>query len=110
MNRPWYVFHSFVAVPHANSNLQRNAMDSVLADIDVEDPTAKVDSDKDMADVVPRAEQEQEKQKKDKKEKKKEKKEKKTQEEATEREKKKKRKHSEVNGEGEKKRHKKVKE
>ncbi|KAL2057812.1 hypothetical protein ABVK25_002196 [Lepraria finkii] len=103
-------FYDSGAAPTKNEQAMRNAMDSVLADIDVEDPTAKVDSDKDMADVVPRAEQEQEKQKKDKKEKKKEKKEKKTQEEATEREKKKKRKHSEVNGEGEKKRHKKVKE
>ena len=110
MNRLWYVFHSRVVIPHANSKAQRNAMDSVLADIDVEDPTAKVDSDEDMADVAPRAVQKQEKQKKDKKEKKKEKKEKKTQEEVTEGEKKKKRKHSEVNGEGEKKKHKKVKE
>ncbi|KAK3173625.1 snoRNP complex protein nop56 [Lepraria neglecta] len=103
-------FYDSGAAPTKNEQAMRNAMDSVLADIDVEDPTAKVDTDEDMADVAPRAVQKQEKQKKDKKEKKKEKKEKKTQEEVTEGEKKKKRKHSEVNGEGEKKKHKKVKE
>ena len=46
-------------------------MDSVLADIDIEDPTANVDSDEEMADVAPRAVQKQEKQKEEKQKKKK---------------------------------------
>ena len=95
----------------ANRKLQRNAMDSVLADIEVADPTAAMDSDEKMADVAPRAVQKQEKQKKDK-EKRKEKGENKGEnkgEEGAAGEKKKKRKHGEVNGDGGGKKEKKVK-
>lgn len=42
-------------------------MDSVLADIDVADPTAHADSDVEMADIAPRAVQKQRKQKRDEK-------------------------------------------
>ena len=45
-------------------------MDDVLADINVDDPTAQVGSDTEMPDAAPRAIQKQEKQKKDKMEKK----------------------------------------
>ncbi|CAD6564864.1 MAG: snoRNP complex protein nop56 [Alectoria sarmentosa] len=101
-------FYDSGAAPTKNEFAMRNAMDNVLADIDVEDPTADVDSDEEMADVAPRAVQKQEKQKKDKEEKKKkEKKEKK--EGGVEGGKKKKRKHGEVNGDGERKKEKKVK-
>ena len=48
-------------------------MDNVLADIDIADPTANIDSDEEMADLAPRAVQKQEKQTKEKKEKRKEK-------------------------------------
>lgn len=100
-------------------SMQRNAMDSVLADIDVADPTADIDSDEEMAHVAPRAVQKQEKQKKDKKKDKEEKKKDKkwrhsetegvAEEKSEKKEKKeKKRRHSEANAEGEKK-HKKVK-
>lgn len=41
---------------------KRAAMDDVLADINIEDPTAHVDRDVDMADVASRAVQKQEKQ------------------------------------------------
>ena len=82
-------------------------MDSVLADIDVADPTANVDSDEEMADVAPRAVQKQEKQKRDKKEKRKEKKNSKGEHGLGEV--KKKRKHDEVNGDGNRKKEKKVK-
>lgn len=44
-------------------------MDSVLADIDIADPTANIDSDAEMADVAPGAVQKQKEQRKDKKEK-----------------------------------------
>ena len=54
---------------------QRQAMDNVLEEIDVRDPTATVDEDAEMADVAPRAVQKQDKQKKDKKRDRKEKKE-----------------------------------
>ncbi|KAL2045512.1 hypothetical protein N7G274_001940 [Stereocaulon virgatum] len=100
-------FYDSGAAPTKNEQAMRKAMDSVLADIDVEDPTAQVDRDEDMADVAPRAIQKQENQKKDKKGKKKDKT---SQEEIADGEKKKKRKHGEVNGEREKKKHKKVKE
>lgn len=88
----------------ADNPPKRNAMDNVLADIEVDDPTAHVDSDQDMADVAPRAVQKQEKQKKDKKEKK----EKRVKNEDGANEKKK-RKHSETNGEVEGKKQKKIK-
>ena len=78
-------------------------MDSVLADIDVADPTANVDDDEEMADVAPRAVQKQEKQRRDKKEKKKSK------GEHGLGEVKKKRKHDEVNGDGNRIKEKKVK-
>lgn len=80
--------------PLTDGILQRNAMDKVLGDIDVEDPTAVVDSDDEIADVAPRAVQKQEKQKKDKKKSKKT-----SKTEGAESERKKKRTHSDVNGE-----------
>ncbi|MCJ1224093.1 snoRNP complex protein nop56 [Toensbergia leucococca] len=67
-------FYDSGLAPTKNELAMQNAMSSVLADIDVEDPTAGADSDAEMADVAPRAVQKQEKQK-DKKEKKKGKKE-----------------------------------
>ena len=76
-------------------------MDDVLADINVEDPTAGVDSDEEMADVAPRAVQKQEKQKNDKRDKKESKKYKqaKREKEGNDGErKKKKRKHKELDG------------
>lgn len=51
-------------------------MDNVLADIKIDDPTAQVDHDVEMADIAPRAVHKQEKQKKDRKEKRKDQKEK----------------------------------
>lgn len=102
-------FYDSGAAPTKNEQVMRNAMDSVLADIDIADPIGHVDSDEEMADVAPRAVQKQEKQKKDKKEKRKEKKDKKSKGDADGGEKK--RRHSEVDGEAEgKKKHKKVKE
>ncbi len=77
---------------------QRHAMDKVLGDINMKDPTAVVDSDNEMADVAPRAVHKQEKQKKDKKDKKESKKASKT-EGAAEGEVKEKRKHGDVSGE-----------
>ena len=85
-------------------------MDNILADVNVEDPTAAVDRDTEMADVAPRAIQKQAKQEKDKKKEKKEKKEKKGKKEKKEKKEKKlkreeggetrkKRKHVEANGE-----------
>ena len=73
-------------------------MDNILADINVEDPTAAVDRDTEMADVAPRAVQKQDKQEKDKKKEKKEKKERKLKREEGG-ETRKKRKHVEANGE-----------
>ena len=96
-----------VPIDRADTKLQRNAMDNVLADIDIADPTANVDSDEEMADVAPRAVQKQEKQKKVKKEKKREKGGTGNGEEGEK--KKKKRKHGEVNGDGERKKEKKAK-
>lgn len=74
------------------TSVQQNAMDSVLADINVDG----ANNDVEMADVAPRAVQKQEKQKKDKKSKK---------EKNDKVDDKKKRRHSEVSGEveGEKK-------
>lgn len=48
--------------------MQKKAMDDVLGDINIADPSANIDSDREMADVAPRAVQKQEKQKKDKSE------------------------------------------
>ncbi|KAL8683994.1 MAG: hypothetical protein Q9186_000024 [Xanthomendoza sp. 1 TL-2023] len=84
-------------------NAKRKAMDDVLADINVEDPTAQIHEDTEMADVAPQAVHKQEKRKKDKKDKsKKEKKVSSTKGEKEEggekKKKKKKRKHSEVEG------------
>lgn len=100
-------FYDSGTAPTKNELAMRNAMDSVLADIDVADPTANVDSDEEMADVAPRAVQKQEKQRRDKKEKRKEKKESKGEHGLGE--KKKKRKHDEVNGDGNRKKEKKAK-
>lgn len=100
-------FYDSGAAPTKNELAMRNAMDSVLTDIDLAGPTADVDSDEEMADVAPRAVQKQEKQKKDK-EKRKEKRGDKG-EQSVEGEKKKKRKHGEVNGDKERKKEKKAK-
>ncbi|KAL8959964.1 MAG: hypothetical protein Q9193_003255 [Seirophora villosa] len=75
-------FYDSGEAPTKNEAAMRKAMDNVLADINVEDPTAYVNGDTEMADVAPRAIQKQDKQKKEKKEKtgKKDKKEKKERE------------------------------
>jgi len=92
-------FYATGAAPTKNEDAMRSAMDAVLGDINIAEPTA----DADMADITPRAVQKQEKKSKDrKKEKSKDKEHKKD----------KKRRHSEVNGngdEGEKKKKKKSK-
>jgi len=95
-------FYASGAPPTKNETAMKNAMDSILADIDV-DSTAHVDSDTEMADIAPRAIQKQEKQKKDKKEKKS----KKTDDVN---DKQNKRKHGEANGEMDGKKRKKSKE
>ncbi|MCJ1301732.1 snoRNP complex protein nop56 [Hypocenomyce scalaris] len=87
-------FYASGAPPTKNEMAMRNAMDSILADIDVEDPTAGGDSDAEMADIAPRAVQKQEKKSKDKNEKK----DKKDKKDGTS-EDKKRRRHSEVDGE-----------
>jgi nucleolar protein 56 len=83
-------------------------MDAALSQMDIDGPSADLDSDEQMADIAPRGVQKQEKEKKEKKKEKKEKKLHKTDEEASDV---KKRKHAEVNGEvdGEKKKKKKKK-
>ncbi|KAI4175792.1 MAG: hypothetical protein LQ343_001405 [Gyalolechia ehrenbergii] len=63
-------FYDSGTAPTKNELAMRKAMDDVLADLNVEDPTAQVNRDTEMADVAPRAIQKQEKKKKDKKEKK----------------------------------------
>ena len=94
-------------VSSANRCRQRNAMDDVLADIEIEDPTAgaaaAADGDAEIADLAPRAVQKQEKQKKDKKALKKEKKDKKAKESGRENDglEKRERKHGETNEEPE---------
>ncbi|MCJ1412414.1 snoRNP complex protein nop56 [Ptychographa xylographoides] len=102
-------FYASGAPPTKNETAMKNAMDSVLADIDVADPTPGVDSDEEMADIAPRAVQKQEKQKSDKKDKT-DKKEKRVKKDGSSEDIKKKRKHREVNGEadGRKKKSKKV--
>lgn len=49
---------------------QQQAMDTVLNQMDIDDPSADVDKSTVLGDVAPRAVQKQEKQRKDKKEKK----------------------------------------
>ncbi|KAL8831581.1 MAG: hypothetical protein Q9191_000790 [Dirinaria sp. TL-2023a] len=88
-------FYDTGAPPTKNEMAMRNAMDHVLEEIDVQDPTATVDKDTEMADVAPRAVQKQEKQKKDKKKDKKKEKEEKREKKEKKKEKKK-RKHDEV--------------
>jgi nucleolar protein 56 len=75
-------------------------MDTVLRQMDIDDPSARVDKDTEMGDVAPRVVQKQDKQKKDKKEKKekKEKKDKKSKSVGEDVAETKKRKHVEVNG------------
>jgi nucleolar protein 56 len=93
-------FYSSGTQPTKNETAMKNAMDAVLAKVEIDGN----DSDEEMAGVAPRAVQKQEKQKKDKKKEKKHKSE-------DEPVKEKKRKHSELNGEveGEKKKKKKKK-
>lgn len=74
-------------------------MDNVLADIDVDDPTAHVNGAIEIGDVAPRAIQKQEKRKKDKKKNKNELNDKKAADGVDGEKKKKKRKHSEVDDE-----------
>ncbi len=74
-------------------------MDNVLADIDIDDPTAHVNGAVETGDVAPRAIQKQEKRKKDKKKNKTELKDKKAVDGADGEKKKRKRKHSEVDDE-----------
>merc|ERR1712093_842711 len=62
-------FYATGAAPQKNEDAMKSAMDAVLGDIKVADPTA----DADMADIAPRAIQKQEKKSKDKKEKSKDK-------------------------------------
>ncbi|MCJ1319747.1 snoRNP complex protein nop56 [Xylographa vitiligo] len=95
-------FYASGVPPTKNETAMKNAMDSVLADIDVEDPTAHIDSDTEMADIAPRAVQKQEKQRKDKKQGKSSK------SEGLD-DKQKKRKHGEANGETDGKKKKKTK-
>jgi nucleolar protein 56 len=85
---------------------QKQAMEAALSRMDIDGPSADLDSDEEMADVAPRAVQKQEKQKKDKKKEAKEKKSHKSEEGVSDD---KKRKHTELNGEvdGEKKKKKK---
>ncbi|CAD6455223.1 1dd46f7c-e605-4fed-b831-b00ac551a65b [Sclerotinia trifoliorum] len=102
-------FYATGTAPTKNQDAMKKAMDAVLGDINVEDPTAE---DTEMADIAPTSVSKQEKKSKDKKDKK-EKKEKKDKSEKSEKSEKKdkKRRHSEANGEeeGEKKKKKKSK-
>ncbi|KAI4284592.1 MAG: hypothetical protein L6R38_001293 [Xanthoria sp. 2 TBL-2021] len=106
-------FYDSGAAPTKNEMVMRKAMDDVLADINVEDPTAQVGSDTEMADVAPRAIQKQEKQKDDNTEKKAKKDKKSSKKEEGKAEggekKRKKRKNSEVEGDTESKREKRIK-
>ncbi|KAL8828774.1 MAG: hypothetical protein Q9170_006455 [Blastenia crenularia] len=117
-------FYDSGVAPTKNEVAMRKAVDNVLADFDVEDPTAQMNGDTEMADVAPRAIQKQEKQKKDKKDKKdrKDKKDKKEKRErgeeeakpgndanGVEKKKKKKRRRSELDDEAANKKEKKVK-
>ena len=64
-------FYSSGTQPMKNETAMKNAMDSVLAKMDIDDPAEGIDSDEEMADVAPQAVQKQEKKKKDKKKEKK---------------------------------------
>ncbi|EKD14996.1 uncharacterized protein L3040_003807 [Drepanopeziza brunnea f. sp. 'multigermtubi'] len=77
-------FYATGAAPQKNEDVMKSAMDAVLGDIKVADPS----EDAEMADITPQAVQKQEKRSKDKKEKSKDKTSKKD----------KKRRHSEANG------------
>ncbi|KZF21934.1 pre-rRNA processing nucleolar protein-like protein Sik1 [Xylona heveae TC161] len=92
-------FYATGQAPTKNEVAMKTAMDAVLADINVDDPTANADEDEEMADATPRAVQKQEKKKKDKEEK----------EEKKDKKDKKKRRHSEADGEVEDKKEKKKK-
>lgn len=92
-------FYASGTAPTKNEVAMKQAMDSVLADINIADPAADMDSDEEMADLAPRAVQKQEKQNKDKKEKKKDKKDKKSKGDGDEVVEKKKRKHADAEGE-----------
>ncbi|KAI9822331.1 MAG: snoRNP complex protein nop56 [Pycnora praestabilis] len=63
-------FYASGTAPTKNEVAMKNAMNSVLADINIGDPTAVADLDEDMADIAPRAVQKQDKKNKDKKERK----------------------------------------
>lgn len=73
-------------------------MDTVLSQMDIDDPSANVDKDTEMGDVAPRAVQKQEKQKKDRTEKKEKKDKKGKSHDNDDTVEPKKRKHGEVNG------------
>ena len=60
-------FYATGVPPTKNVEVMRGAMDALLADIDIADPTAGADEGEDMVDVAPRAVQKQEKKKKDQK-------------------------------------------
>jgi nucleolar protein 56 len=64
-------FYSSGTQPMKNETAMKNAMDSLLAKMDIDDPADGIDSDEEMADVAPQAVQKQEKKKKDKKKEKK---------------------------------------
>ena len=64
-------FYSSGIQPMKNETAMKNAMDSVLANMDIDDPADGIDEDEEMADVAPQAVQKQEKKKKDKKKEKK---------------------------------------
>ncbi|KAF1977180.1 pre-rRNA processing nucleolar protein-like protein Sik1 [Bimuria novae-zelandiae CBS 107.79] len=99
-------FYASGATPAKNSAVMQAAMDSVLADIDTEDPTAHATEDVVMADgVTGKATEQAVREKKKEKKEKKEKKSKHAGDEATEKKSKKdkKRKHADEDGEGKKK-------
>ncbi|KAI4148811.1 MAG: hypothetical protein LQ341_001483 [Variospora aurantia] len=62
-------FYDSGEAPTKNEVAMRKAMDNILADENIRDPTAHVNGDTEMADVAPRAIQKQEKQKREKNEK-----------------------------------------
>ncbi|KAF2084566.1 Nop-domain-containing protein [Saccharata proteae CBS 121410] len=100
-------FYNSGAPPTKNEVAMKNAMDKVLGDINVEDPTAGAASDEEMADGVTSKATEQKVRAKKDKEGKKDKKDKKKHGDADDKAEKKKRRHSEVNGDGEEKKKKK---
>ncbi|KAL9109641.1 MAG: hypothetical protein Q9227_005678 [Pyrenula ochraceoflavens] len=70
-------FYASGAQPTKNDVAMKTAMDSILSNMNVADPSAGIDSDEEMPDAAPRAVQKQEKQKQDKEQRKAEKKKKK---------------------------------